>query len=147
MCSSDLQSAHDWGCVVHWDTMPASADPITRPQPSLCTNPLTWRVDETMADASLNQGALPTTGKYVTAIGHVEDMPTGQQFTQLPAPLAGHTGAQCQEGSLFVPDEQGKHFRTDRFNSYHVADYGLFYMNIRNNAMERAQRFLAHTQR
>ena len=139
------QRADDLHCVVHWDTMPDGADPMERAAESLCTNPLTWRVNEEMAASELNEGAVVPAGTYNTAFGSEDDSPTQQVFEALEAPRRGQTWAQCREGSLFARNQKGTGFEamgSDEMGTYHGLDYALFYMNIRNNAKLRASRFL-----
>jgi hypothetical protein len=139
------QRADDLHCVVHWDTMPEYAEPMERAADSLCTNPLTWRVDEEMADAALNEGAVQPAGTYTANIGAEEDTPTRQVFDALAAPQPGQTWAQCRNGSLFAKDQAGTRFSamgSEEMGNYHGLDYALFYMNIRNNAQLRTARYL-----
>ena len=139
-------SADDLHCVVHWDTMPEAAEPMQRSADSLCTNPLTWRVDEEMADATLNEGAVVPEGTYNTSLA-AEDASTRQVYAALDAPQPGQTWAQCRDGSLFARDQAGTGFTamgSDNMGTYHGLDYALFYMNIRNNAQLRTARYLAH---
>ncbi len=140
------QRADDLGCVVHWDTMPEGAAPMARPEPSLCTNPLSWQVNETRVDASHNEGAVVPAGTYNAAFGRSGDTATGQQFTALSAPMPGQTWAQCQDGTLFVRKQDGTGFEamgSGDLGSYHGLDYALFYMNIHNNAKLRTERYLS----
>jgi hypothetical protein len=139
------EAEDDLGCVVHWDTMPEGADPMVRSQQSLCTNPLSWRVDEERADAALNQGAVIPEETLNNSFGRGSDEPTGKVFAALSAPVAGHTWAQCRDGTLFAGSQQGTPFEAmiDMTGTYHGLDYALFYMNIRNNAITRANRYLA----
>ena len=140
------ERADDLHCVVHWDTMPDGADPMERAAESLCTNPLTWRVDEEMASAELNEGAVVPEGTYNTAFGSKDDVPTQQKFEALDSPQPGQTWAQCRDGSLFARDQSGTGFAamgSDEMGTYHGLDYALFYMNIRNNARLRTATFLA----
>ena len=136
----------DLHCVIHWDAMPEGSEPMQRPAPSLCTNPLSWRVDEAFAGPELNAGSVVPGGTFVTAFGSVEDTPLGQTFDSLPAPLPNHTSAQCRDGSLFAARQTLEGFTRvgaeGMDDSYHVLDYALFYMNIRNNAQLRAQAWL-----
>ncbi len=140
------QRADDLHCVVHWDTMPEHAEPMERAADSLCTNPLTWTVDEAMADAALNEGAVVPAGTYNANIGSADDAPTQQEFDALAAPQPGQTWAQCRDGSLFAKNQAGTGFSamgSDDMGTYHGLDYALFYMNIRNNAQLRTARYLA----
>jgi hypothetical protein len=135
------QRADDLHCVVHWDTMPEGNKPMERSEASLCTNPLSWRVDEVKASADLNEGAVRPEGTFNKALGKGEDVATGQNFERLAAPQKGMTWAQCQGGTLYAENLQIEGFTPDDLGTYHESDYSLFYMNIRNNAMLRASRY------
>jgi hypothetical protein len=145
---SRCETADDLHCVVAWDTMPEGAPLLERPEESLCTNPLSWRVDEELAEAGLNEGAVVPSGTYNTSFGMNDDLPTQQVFDSLAQPIKKHTRAQCKEGTLYVSDQKGSGFEamgSDDMGSYHGLDYALFYMNIHNNAKRRASRYLAIT--
>ncbi|MEH6581578.1 MAG: DUF3089 domain-containing protein [Halioglobus sp.] len=136
------ESAEDLSCVVHWDTMPEGTPAYERPADSLCTNPLSWQVNETLAEASLNDGALPPVGTLNQAIGRVEDAPSHQILDSLAAPRSELTWAQCRGGTLYADNALGKGFEIDAMGTYHQADYALFYMNVHHNAKLRASRYL-----
>ena len=139
-------SATDLQCVVHWDTMPPDAEPMEREASSLCTNPLSWRNDEVLVAAEFHEGALVPVGEYNGAFGKQPDQATGQGFSPMEPPVIGLTNAQCREGSLFVEDQsEGPMAKMAAVmpGSYHGLDYNLFYMNIRNNAILRANTYLA----
>jgi len=137
-------------CVVHWDTQaegaPADLLGLPRPADSLCTNPLSWQVNEEMVTAEQNAGAVFPEGTYNAAMGKGEDTSTSQAFEALPASLDQHTWAQCRDGWLYVQDQTGSEFdeagTLDTSGNYHMLDYALFYMNIRNNAKLRANRYM-----
>ncbi|MDC0361750.1 DUF3089 domain-containing protein [Halioglobus sp.] len=134
----------DLHCVIHWDSKPEGATAYERPEPSLCTNPLSWRTDEEMADATLNEGALPRAGKRNDAIGQAPDTPNNQIVTALEQPIPALASAQCKGGTLYVGEPAVSGFETDRLGTYHILEYSLFYMNIHNNAKLRAQSLLTH---
>jgi len=143
---SACERADDIHCVVHWDTMPEGAPALERPAESLCTNPLTWQVNEEVAAAELNTGAVIPEGTYNLSFGGDDDLPTQQNFASLDAPIDQHTWAQCREGTLYVQSQEGSGFDamgSGSLGSYHGLDYALFYMNIHNNSKLRADRFLA----
>ena len=148
---SACADAEQLKCVVHWDTMaegaPTDFFDLTRPVGSLCTNPLSWQVDEEFVAAEKNAGAVFPEGTYNAAIGKGEDESTAQVFKALSAPLPQHTWAQCRNGWLYVQDQEGSELdegdTVDASGNYHMLDYSLFYMNIRNNAKLRANRYLA----
>ena len=134
----------DLHCVIHWDSKPEGAPAYERPEPSLCTNPLSWRTNEEMADASLNEGALPRAGKRNDAIGKAPDTPNNQKVIALDQPIPALASAQCKGGTLYVGEPAVSGFETDRLGTYHILEYSLFYMNIHNNAKLRAQSLLTH---
>ena len=141
------RSATDLGCVVHWATYGPGAravdfEPGTT---TLCTNPLTWTVNEEPAPASANLGAVVPSGSFNVAFWG-EDRAEGVQFQPLAAPLTAHTGAQCQDGALIADDQAGSPFAMyagPDADNYHGLDYALFYMNIRENARARVNAYLA----
>ena len=131
------------GCVIAWNSLNAWSWQFARASFWLdgryrtgadrffvCTNPLSWRADGAMP-AGANLGALP-------GVGLADD---------LPAPVAGLTGARCCEGRLVVqlPLSRRRGFRdaVTLLGNYHIYDYNLFYLNIRNNVALRVNSFLA----
>ncbi len=139
------ETHYDLHCVVHWDTMPEGADPIDRPADSLCTNPLSWRVDEEVASADLNHGAVVPVGSYNITMGREDDVAKDVVFDQMLAPREGQTSAQCRDGTLFAERQTDPGFAvmgSGTTDSYHGLDYALFYMNIYNNARLRVQTYL-----
>lgn len=133
----------DLHCVIHWDSKPEDAPAYERPEPSLCTNPLSWRTDEEIADATLNKGALPRAGKHNDALGKVPDKAAIQKVTGLKQPISALASARCKGGTLYVGEPAASGFEIDRMGTYHLLDYSLFYMNIHNNAKLRAQSLLS----
>ena len=126
--------------------MPENSPPLERPEPSLCTNPLSWRVDEELAPATMGQGAVVPVAEFNSAFGKTTDLATGQRFTRLPQPVTELTWAQCREGTLYVENQQGNAFEAkgaDDLGTYHRLDYALFYMDIHNNVIQRTNRFLS----
>jgi hypothetical protein len=99
--------------------------------PAVCVNPLTW-TEKTGADASANVGALS-----------FPKAPYPSSATTLPALVPTLTGSVCNDGLLDVdiPWTSDPHgFRdtlTLLYGSFHRNDYGLFYANIRANAVDR----------
>lgn len=138
------ETADDLHCVIAWDTMPTGAPALERPQPSLCTNPLSWRVDEVLATADLNAGAMQPAGLLNGAIGRSPDIAAGQSFNALGTPIKGLTAAQCKDGTLYVDTPEQAGFERDAMGTYHQLDYAFFYMNIHNNARLRANQYLAN---
>ena len=110
------------GCFIAYNTSDTGKE-TTFFQPSIAVNPLTWTLDSLPAPASLNRGAVSLGFKHVHP--HL-------------------TGAEIHHGQLWVkaPRFRGyPHFppsgRKEIRHSRHIADYALFYMNIRLNVKAR----------
>jgi Protein of unknown function (DUF3089). len=112
------------GCFISWRTFeegyiaPFIANEVKE---AYVTNPLTWTIDETFAPASLNKGGvLKNFKRVIPALVH----------------------AQKHGNVLWVnkPKFFGNVFLT--LKNYHIADYNLFYVNIRDNVRTRLQAFL-----
>ncbi|MCF8246444.1 MAG: DUF3089 domain-containing protein [Saprospiraceae bacterium] len=84
------------------------------------TNPLSWRMDGLPAPKSLNEGMI------------------ARNFEKI---LPQRADAQEQNGVLWVhkPKFPGSFFF--RRKNYHIADYNLFYINLRKNAQHRVDLF------
>ncbi|TPG67165.1 DUF3089 domain-containing protein [Hymenobacter nivis] len=112
------------GCYVAWNTSERGFD--YPPYHGLAVvNPLTWTLDTARAPAALNRGGVGPHLKRIDA--HVTD-------------------AQIHRGLLWITPPQVRGY--PRFllpgypelrHSFHAADIGLFYMNIRENATARVR--------
>lgn len=94
----------------------------------LCTNPVTWQVDGT-SYASDHLGAVTT----------VDDE------ADIGEPIPQFIGAECREdGFLYLDREPGDAWQAYKLagENYHVYDYHMFYVNLRQNAMHRTQVWL-----
>lgn len=108
--------------------------------PALCVNPLTWRVEGAAgeeADADLNPGSMPLPQARSAAR-------SGPPPTLTPR----LTGARCRDGMLEVdlPDDAPPEYGdplTRLAGSYHLNDYGLFYVALRDNAVRRVEAWRA----
>jgi len=149
VCAAPRQT----GCVLSWNTAQSGrtasyglVDPrqhnylwqgrlkTSGQPPAICVNPLTWRADETSAPASANQGSLA--------------LPEAQTGGSLPALIPHLTGAACRTTVLYVDIPRdapaGIHnVLSFLYGSYHLLDYGLFFGNIRDNAVERVDAWRA----
>ncbi|MCB0520881.1 MAG: DUF3089 domain-containing protein [Saprospiraceae bacterium] len=87
----------------------------------IVTNPLTWTLDRLPAGKSLNEGTVLR--KYHKVLPAIAD-------------------AQVHNGLLWVhkPKFPGSLFFS--LKNYHIADYNLFWVNIRENAQLRTDKFL-----
>lgn len=114
----------DTGCVVSWRTYRRGAEPsANRVYDNLIvTNPLTWTTDTTYADASLNLGAV------IRPFGTVRP---GANDAQVYGSILWASKPRFP-GSLFF----------NRTN-YHIGDFNLFYLNVRENARLRVEHYLA----
>ena len=132
------RSATDTGCYLTWNSLGPKADRLGWQQtstiwfdqsyqmiagrPLTCMNPLSWKLDDS-APAADNLGGLA----FV-----LDGAP-------LKAPRKQLTGAVCTDGVLIVEpptDDPGLTFGV-LGDSYHIYDYNLFYMNIRQNLAAR----------
>jgi hypothetical protein len=142
------KSATDLGCVVHWATYgPEGRAPEGETGEILCTNPLTWSIDEEPAPANLNLGAVVPSGEFNVAF-FGSDRARGVEFEPLGAPIVAHTGAQCRDGRLVVDAQEESPFADYARlggQNYHGLDYALFYMNVRENTQRRVAAYLSRT--
>lgn len=137
-------SARQTGCVLSWNTSQegrTAASMLTKDvdfwwqgarvkstAPAICVNPLTWDEKGT-ASAASNRGSLP-----------FPEAPYPERATTLAPLERGLTGARCNEMLLDVDVGWTSPFRDSLswlYGSYHRNDYGLFYANVRANAIER----------
>jgi hypothetical protein len=96
-------------------------------RPLTCMNPLSWKLDDS-APAADNLGGLAFVADGMA----------------LNAPRKQLTGAACTDGVLIVEpptDDPGLTFGVFG-GSYHIYDYNLFYMNIRQNLAVRIGAYL-----
>lgn len=112
------------GCFVSWRTFEEGYEAPYIKSESLkayVINPLTWTMDTTLAPAYLNKGGvLRNFNKVIPGLAH----------------------AQIHGNVLWVnkPKFFGSIFLKTK--NYHIADYNLFYENIRENAETRVEAFL-----
>ncbi|MCC2548403.1 DUF3089 domain-containing protein [Hymenobacter sp. BT175] len=114
------------GCYVSWNTVEWGQE---YPQFSqgVATNPLTWTRDTATAPAALNLGGVPFLFNRVDK-GVVDARPhQGLLWVHVPKPV-GYL-------RFILPG------MPELRHSFHVADYGLFYMNVRHNAETRVRTY------
>lgn len=141
ICDAPAQT----GCVVGWNARSADyrggldfvdhppPPPGAGPRPRVCVNPLTWRNDQVAADRELARGAVFWDG----------DAP--------PTPRPGFASARCDDGVLrvelagSVPRDVMSRLLDHALGAgnYHPIEYGLFYVDIRDNARARVDAYLA----
>lgn len=120
------------GCLVAWHTMRwGTREKAPREDKKIApvydtygnteyVNPLTWKRDTTYAPATLNKGSLPNNLRELHA-GIADAKVSGDYYVWVHAPKkSGYPATR----------------------NYHIADYSLFYMNIRENVRERIAAYL-----
>jgi len=115
-------------------------------KPTVCVNPLSWQRNQERIPKSLHRGAMPVEFKRLPVNMVLANNP-GFIFQELPALTRELTWAQCKEdGRLEIMQQVDNVFSNhlnQPNNSYHILDFSLFYGNIRENAIQRAKRFMA----
>ena len=120
--------AEDYGSLPQWRAGARAryADIVQRAgsQAIQCTNPLSWRADETPVPATANLGATMV----------------GASGAALLPPEPALVGARCSGGALLVSPRPPPPFAQleKTPGSYHFADVALFHENIRRNLSSRA---------
>lgn len=139
------RSPDETGCVVAYQTYGAGGDATgmhtymkttsglnNMPRAGtkvLCTNPQNWAIDG-KADADTHKGAL---------------LLPDDKDTQLGEPILNFTGSSCgRDGVLYLAGTPGEAWQAFKLHgeNYHVYDYHMFYMNIRENAVLRSLTWL-----
>ncbi len=116
VCEDSTQT----GCFVSWRTWQRPALPATS-GPAVVVNPLSWGRDTALVPRDRNLGG------------------TLRKLKLQP----GLTDAQVHGNVLWInrPHFFGK--RLIKFSNWHVADYNLFYANVRANAWQRVRAYVA----
>ena len=135
-------------CINHWSTYGEGGSAVgiaLTEGTDLCTNPLTWRGEGSFAEASAHKGAVSFSGHYSGEIWG-DDVAIGASFEPHEAIMKNRTWAECREGLLIVEDQDDDFFGPAPVmppKNYHGYDYGLFYLDIRENASLRVQTYQA----
>lgn len=117
------KSPSDVGSFVSWNTFDQGFVPkyyyTSHFDKAFCTNPITWDLSADFVDRTKNLGGV------------------GLKFSFVENP----TGAQSKNGLLWIekPYVKGRLFIHRKI--WHVADYNLFWMNIRTNAQDRVNAY------
>ncbi|MFC4231778.1 DUF3089 domain-containing protein [Parasediminibacterium paludis] len=113
------------GCVCSWRTFKDGYQPnyVAKETPVIVTNPLTWDSAKPLASRAINKGSILL------------------NFNKLVPKVAD---ANITGNILWTrkPHFFGNIFYTSK--NYHIADYNLYYINIRENANERIKAFFKH---
>lgn len=118
--------ANQTNCFITWNSFKYGTDLKDKNffYGGACTNPLTWKTNTTYAPASLNQGGAP------------------RRLNQIDTAVCD---AQIHENILWVNKIKQKGY-IHIGKSYHLSDYRLFYINIRENAIQRTDMYLKNVQ-
>ncbi len=119
------QTPAETGCFTSWRTFESGFTPKSYTSDKVAvTNPLTWTTDDTAVGKSQNKGAI------LRKINKVYD----ELCSAKVVPESGILWADKPKffGSFLLKDP-----------NYHIADFNFYYMNVRENAHERAAAFLA----
>ncbi|MBA4763049.1 DUF3089 domain-containing protein [Sphingomonas sp.] len=123
-------SATDTGCVVSWFSRAEDSRRLRQRPSILCSNPLSWTTGPDAAPRTAHRGAW---------------MRNGAEFPEkLRAPDAGLVSARCdRDGVLRVSDPGGPYAAlAGPDGSFAALDIPLFWMDLRQNAVERVAAFL-----
>lgn len=118
-------TARQTGCFASWRTYREDFEPRPGYRDTVANiavvNPLSWSTDETRAPDSLNRG--------------------GVLYNYNKGPLPGLVWAERRGDGLFTnkPKFFGDIFFTTR--NYHIGDFNLFWLNVRENAVDRVRAF------
>ena len=125
------QSAGQTACYVTWNARGPDAATMNQ-LGTACVNPLSWRADQEKVSASHNLGAF---GLADLGADHDQIVPK-------------FNSAKCQGSELLVADFSTTMYDNLPINmgkdNYHLLDYALFYQNIKANAQNRVNTYLAN---
>ena len=115
-------------------------------KPTVCINPLSWQSNLNQIPKKQHLGAMPVDFKRTPVNMLLANNP-GFIFQELPELTNELTWAQCMEdGRLEIMQQMDSPFSNhldQPSKSYHVLDFSLFYGNIRQNAIQRVNHFMA----
>ena len=120
VCETPIQT----GCQVTWNSVGPKAGSLFGSSDNICVNPLTWRIDGIPAIHDANIGAV--------------------SFEAGGDPEPGTADAHCRNGQLWISEIRSSHYSLMPFgrDNYHIYDYALFYLNIRENVQNRVEAFM-----
>ncbi|OUJ75637.1 hypothetical protein BXP70_04375 [Hymenobacter crusticola] len=118
------QDSTQTGCYVSWNVVEWGKE-FAPFEGGVATNPLTWQTDTATAPTILNLGGVPQAFNRVDR--HVVDAKVHNGLVWIhPPTVSGYP-------RFLLPGQP--QLRA----SFHIADYGLFYLNLRHNAVTRAK--------
>jgi hypothetical protein len=136
-------SAEQINCLVTWNAVGPHARSWGDTSKSVCVNPLTWQADDGVGEHALNLGGVTYPGTFEGSIADLVSLP--QDFIDgKPVLEKAVADAQCVNGMLLVQEIRSPNYaaRPMGRDNYHVFDYSLFHMNLRQNVETRVRAFL-----
>ncbi len=117
------ENPDDVGGYVSYNTFGENAkiDWMKEYKDAVCVNPLSWKQDEIFVSSKEQKGALKKGDDEL---------------------IKNSFGCKCSDGVLEIQKPDVKGFTTIGFKNYHLYDYGLFYLNIRENVALRVASYL-----
>lgn len=123
-------SATDTSCVVSWVSRAEGGKWLRHRPPILCSNPISWTTGPEVAPRSAHRGAW---------------MRNGAEFPEaLRAPDAGLVSARCDRDGMLRVSDPGETYAglAGPDGSFAALDVPLFWMDLRQNAVDRVAAFL-----
>ena len=117
------ESAEQTGCYATWNTFSRNAKIKPYHQGAVATNPINWTIDGTYAPKSKSKGMVLR--KFATV-------------------QPGMMDAQSKDGIIWVKKPRIPWGFLYFSKNYHIADYNLFYQDVRENVAFRIAQYLIH---
>ncbi len=119
------ETSNQTGCFTSWRTFQKDFEPKRYVSDTIIvTNPLSWTTDNIFVPASYNKGAIINDKQII-----YNELVDAQIKSEL--------------GILWITrPKQPKQLRFFPSKNFHIGDYNLFYMNVRENARERSENFM-----
>lgn len=124
------ESANDTGVIVSYNTEgPGNRDRFNCvvQEGAIAINPINWKRDDTYASAEENLGSLSAEGEI--------------EYNKADARVDTGRGVVICESVGFVPELQETMQEYFGPESYHLQDYSLYFMNLRQNVADRIEAF------
>lgn len=116
------EDERDTQCFMAWRAYRRGTTPKTwSGEQFLATNPLHWKLDGSYADESLNEGSV---------------------FRNFNKVYRGRVNAEAHEGVIWTNRPKFPWSFLFTRKNYHIVDFNLFYRNVQQNAILRAQEYL-----
>ena len=123
-CIAPCEDSTQTDCWISWNTFSKGFTPAYYNgglNHAICTNPLNWNIDSTYCGYQKNDGGL------LRKINHI---------------YPNICDAQVYDGLLWIDKPDFKGSNLFDWKIYHILDYGLFYLNIRENVEQRCNAYL-----